>query len=145
MYQREKGTSFDGDNIYAYIYTHFDNAKSIEINKGYEGPVTIEGSGTGYAEIDVSYQLDYARAEVGQSNVQTAELPLDAASAWDDVLLWDTGVVWDDSSSFPVLKLDLTGEGRNISWIITKDSDYFVPVLLTGVHYRYFNRSVIRG
>ena len=145
VYQMEKGTSFNGDNIYAYLYTHFDNAKSIEWSKEYYAPVTIEGKGTGYAEIDVSYELDYGRPEVGQPDVQTAVLPLGAGSAWDTGLEWDTGVIWDDSSTLPTLGLDLRGEGRNVSWIIVKDSDYFLPVLLTGVHYRYIPKVQVRG
>ncbi|MEE8307465.1 MAG: hypothetical protein V3R81_09380, partial [Gammaproteobacteria bacterium] len=145
VYQMEKGTSFDGDNIYAYLYTHFDNAKSIEWMKEYYAPVTIEGKGTGYAEIDVSYELDDGRAEVGQPDVQTAALPLRVGSEWDAGLLWDTGIIWDDSSVLPTLGLDLRGEGRNISWIIVKNSDYFLPVLLTGVHYRYVRKVPVRG
>ncbi len=145
VYQMEKGTSFDGANIYAYIYTHFDNARSIQWEKEYHGPVTIEGRGTGYAEIDVSYEVSDGSAEVGQADVQVGILPLGTGSAWDAGLLWDTGVVWDDSSTLPTLGLDLRGEGRNISWIVTKDSDYFLPVLLSGVHYRYVRKVQVRG
>ncbi|MCH8134448.1 MAG: hypothetical protein IIB77_00545 [Proteobacteria bacterium] len=145
VYQMEKGTSFNGGNIFAFIYTHFDNAKSIEWSKEYYAPVTIEGKGTGYAEMDVSYELDYGRSEVGQPDIQAAVLPLGADALWDTGLLWDTGIVWDDSSMLPTLGLDLRGEGRNVSWIITKDSDYFLPVLLTGVHYRYIAKVQVRG
>ncbi len=145
VYQMEKGTSFDGDAIYAYFYTHFDHGKSIEWMKSYEGPVTIEGRGTGYAEIDVAYQLDSNSDEVGQPTTQTAELPIATGSVWDAGLTWDTGVSWDDSTTLPVLALDLTGEGRNISWVITKDSDYFLPVCLTGIHYQFIRKYAIRG
>ena len=145
VYQMEKGTSFDGDNIYAYIYTHFDNGKSIEWLKNYEGPATLEGTGTGYAEMDVAYQLDYNRAETGQPDSQTALIPIAQGQSWDAGLSWDIGVSWDDSSTIPVLNLDLRGEGRNISWVVTKDSDYFVPVNLTGIHYRFIRKHPIRG
>ena len=145
VYQMEKGTSFDGDNIYAYIQTHFDNARSIQWSKEYYAPVTLEGRGTGYAEIDVSYEISDGSADVGQSIVQVGVLPLAAGSEWDIGLEWDTGVVWDDSATLPTLGLDLRGEGRNISWILTKDSDYFLPVLLSGVHYRYLRKVQVRG
>jgi hypothetical protein len=145
VYQMEKGTSFDGDAIYAYIYTHYDNGKSIEWMKNYEGPVTLEGKGTGYAEMDVAYQLDYNRAETSQPDSQTAEIPIASGSSFDDGLIWDAGVKWDDASTIPVLNLDLRGEGRNISWVITKDSDYFLPVCLTGIHYRFIRKHPIRG
>jgi len=145
VYQMEKGTSFDGDAIYAYIYTHFDHAKSVEWWKSYEGPVTVEGKGTGYAQIDVAYQLDSNASTVGQPDWQTAELPISVGSGWDAGLTWDTGVTWDDSSTLPVLDLDLRGEGRNISWVITKDSDYYKPVTLTGIHYRYIRKHPMRA
>ncbi len=145
VYQMEKGTSFDGDNIFAYIYTHYDNLESIEWVKEFFAPVTIEGTGTGYAEVDVSYELDYGSSDVGQPDVQVAELPLGTGSTWDSGLLWDTAVVWDDTSQIPTLGLDLRGEGRNISWILTKDSDYFAPVLLTGLKFQYSRKHRARG
>ncbi len=145
VYQMENGTSFDGENIFAYINTHFDHGKSIEWLKNYEGPATLEGTGTGYAEMDVAYQLDYNRAETSQPDIQTAEIPIASGSTFDSGLIWDSGVAWDDATTIPVLNLDLRGEGRNISWVITKDSDYFLPVNLTGIHYRFIRKHPIRG
>lgn len=145
VYQMEKGTSFDGEPIYAYIITHWDSGQSIEWVKGYEGPTTIEGKGTGYAEIDVAYELDYNRGEINQPDLQTVSLPISAGSEWDSGLTWDVGVAWDDATTLPVLNLDLRGEGRNISWVITKDSDYFYPVCLTGIYYRHLRKHSIRG
>lgn len=146
VYQMEKGTSFDGDPIYAYIYTHWDNSGILETTKSYFGPVTIECKGAGYAEIDVAYQLDYNRAEVFQPEEQTQVLPLASGPTWDaSGFFWDTGLAWDDTSVIPTVNLDLRGEGRNVSWIIAKSSDYFEPVLLSGVHYRYIARVQRRG
>lgn len=145
VYQMEKGTSFDGDNIYAYLYTHFDPAKSIEWQKLYTPPATIESKGTGYAEFNFTYFLDYARGEVAQPNVQTTELAISTEARWDAGEYWDTFVVWDDQQLVPSIGLDLRGEGRNISWAITKNSDYFEPVLLSGVHYRYQPTVAQRG
>jgi len=145
VYQMEKGTSFDGDNIYAYLYTHFDHARAIEWEKTYHGPVTLEGRSNGYAEFDLGYLLDYGSATKSQPSTQMAEMPAAAGSMWDTGLSWDTGISWDASTTVPTIGLDLRGEGRNISWGITKDSDYFEPLLLTGVHYRYLNRVQVRG
>ena len=145
VYQMEKGTSFDGDNIYAYLYTHFDHGKSIEWLKTYHPPVTLEGRSTGYAEFDIGYELDYGKAETAQPDIQTAILPAAEGAEWDSGLMWDTGIAWDDSSVTPTVGLDLRGEGRNVSWVITKDSDYFEPLLLTGVHYRHLPRVQLRG
>jgi hypothetical protein len=145
VYQMERGTSFDGDSIYAYLYTHFDHVRALEYMKDFFAPVTVEARGTGYAEFDLSYQLDYARTAVFQPGDQTADIPTTEGSAWDSGLSWDTFVVWDNASVVPTTGLDLRGEGRNISWIIRKDSDYFEPLLLSGVHFRYVNRGPLRG
>jgi len=145
VYQMERGTSFDGENIYAYLYTHFDHGKSIEWIKQYYAPVTLEGRSTGYAEFDLGYQLDYGRSEVAQPDTQTAEMPASAGASWDSGLMWDTGIVWDDSTTVPTVGLDLRGEGRNIGWVITKDSDFFEPLLLSGIHYRFTPTVQVRG
>lgn len=146
VYQMECGTSFDGDNIYAYLQTQFDNARSIEWLKDFHAPVTVEARGTGYAELELSYQLDYGQAGVFQPNSAMAEIPAAAGAKWDDPdLAWDTYIFWDDSSLIPTVGLDLRGEGRNISWIIRKDSDYFEPILLSGVHFKYLVRDQGRG
>ena len=145
VYQMEKGTSFDGENIYAYLYTHFDHSKAIEWLKTYHAPVTLEGRSSGYAEFDLGYELDYADSDTAQPAGQTATMPAAEGSAWDSGLVWDSGIVWDDSSVTPTVGLDLRGEGRNISWIITKDSDYFEPLLLTGVHFGHIARERLTG
>lgn len=141
----EKGTSFDGANIYAFIYTVFDNLKAIQYWKEFYGPVTLEGKSTGYAEFDMAYQLDYGGSDTNQPDTQNSVISASEGSSWDSGLAWDTGIAWDDATLVPTVGLDLRGEGRNIGWVITKDSDYFEPILLTGVHFRYMNTVQVRG
>ncbi len=74
-----------------------------------------------------------------------AQIEGGVSSTWDGGLFWDVGTTWDDTAVEPTVGLDLRGEGRNIAWALTKDSDYFDPVLLTGVHYRYMPRVQTRG
>jgi hypothetical protein len=143
VYQMERGTSFDGEPIYAFIETHFDNGRSIEVMKEYVAPVTIEVRGSGYAEFDLAYSLDYGRAAISQPGFQSAEVPGAEGLLWDTGLIYDTGLTYDQSSLVPTL--DLRGEGRNIAWIIRKESDYFSPLLLSGIHYRYIPRVNMRG
>lgn len=146
VYQMEKGTSFDGNNIYAFLETHFDHADAIEWEKTFFSPVTVEGKGGGYAEFDLTYKLDYGRSEVFQPDSQTAVMPATQGAAWDTGgLSWDTFIAWDSTSLVPTVGLDLRGDGRNISWLIVKNSDYFEPLLLSGVHYLYVLRKQIGG
>lgn len=145
VYQMERGTSFDGEPIYAFLETHFDDSRAREVMKGYIGPVTIEAKGTGYAELSLAYRLDYGRGEIAQPEYQSAAVPSSVGSAWDTGESWDTFVAFDDSSVVPTVGLDLRGEGRNINWRIEKNSDYFEPLLLSGVHYRFIPRVQTRG
>lgn len=145
VYQMERGTSFDGENIYAFMYTHFDHGKSIQYTKEYFAPVTLEARGSGYAEFNLGYQLSYGQSATAQPDTQTAVAPGVDADAWDTGLVWDSGGSWDESALIPALNLDLRGEGTCISWVITKDSDYFEPLLLSGVHYRHIVRLPVRA
>lgn len=145
VYQMEKGTSFDGDPINAYLYTHFDHANAIQWLKSYRHKVTLQGRGSGYAEFDVAYELGYGESDIPQPNWQTAEFAGAEGARWGDAVYWDTGVAWDDTSRNPTVGLELRGDGVNISWVVTKNSDYFSPVLLSGVHYYYVLRRQIRA
>lgn len=143
VYQMEKGTSFDGDNIYGFLYLHADYSGRIGYGKGYFGPATVQGKSTGYAEFDLGYALDFGNTKTPQPNNETAVVPSEDTQNWDTGLSWDTGVVWDQSSLQPAVDLDFRGEGENVGWVIQKDSDYFEPLLLTGVHYGYMLRHRI--
>ena len=55
VYQFDKGTSFDGANISAYITLNYDPAKSPRILKSYRRAV-VEVFGTSYAELQASYK-----------------------------------------------------------------------------------------
>lgn len=145
VYQMERGTSFDGDNIYGYIYTHFDQLRMIQTDKTFHPPVTLEGRSSGYAEFDLGYELSYGDGDIPQPDNQTASLSGATGLQWDTGLTWDTGLQWDEATNNPTVGLDLRGEGQNVSWIITKDSDYTEPLLLTGVHFRYLPQVHKRG
>jgi hypothetical protein len=145
VYQMERGTSFDGDNIEAFLFTHFDFSKTLQWQKDYFGPVTIETAGRGYAEFDVGYALNYGLSETVQPNTQTAALTAAEVLQWDTGITFDAGSTWDQSALTPTVGLDLRGEGQNVSWAITKSGDYFEPLLLSGVHFKYLPRRQLRG
>lgn len=141
VYELERGTSFDGANISAFLELHVDHAKSPEIWKSYFAPVTIESRGqqadqavevdTDYAAISLTYYLDYQRSGVSQAAAQTVAL-----SVAHDIVELAT-----DSPGEPTTGIDLRGEGRNIRWVISKNSDYMPPRLLSGIHYYYLPRA----
>lgn len=144
VYQMEKGTSFDGDDIAAYLIFHYTN-DDIRWLKAFLNNATIEAKGSGYAEIEFSYELGYNDPDLEQPGNQSAEVEFATSVFWDDEgALWDT-LFWDGQTLRPTSGLRLQGKAENISFVIRKTSDYFSPVRMTGLHYRYKPLRPIRS
>lgn len=139
VYQLDKGTSFDGDPIEAFLKTFFHFSKSIRYLKKYLG-VTLEASGDGYAEFNFSTELGYNSTDISQPGTQNAILPLGTV-LWDD-FIWDS-FVWDGVTLSPS-NLKLEGSAENISLVIRKNSDFFFPMSITGAMIRYSFRRQLR-
>lgn len=139
VYQLEKGTSFDGGNINAFMKLHYNFSNSIEWIKKYLN-VTIEAAGDGYAEFSLSSELGYNSTDISQPKAQNEVLSF-SSSFWDNGV-WDVGV-WDGVSLKPS-RFKLEGSSENISLIIRKNSDYFAPMNLTGAMFRYTHRRQLR-
>lgn len=139
VYQMERGTSFDGDAIEAFLYLVFNHSQSPRLLKGYRR-AALEVSGTGYATFGVSYELGYGSTEYAQPGTVTVEAALSPAY-WDS-FTWDA-FVWDGKSLLPT-ELDLAGTAENISIRILSSSDYFDSTLLTGVIVHYTPRRQLR-
>ena len=139
VYQMEKGTSFDGDDITAFLMLHFWHSKMPRLDKTYLDLV-MEAEGAGYAEYNISYELDYGSSETEQSGLTAATL--DFGAAYWDSFVWDS-FTWDAVSEVPYhQKLDGTAE--NISIIINKNSDHFVPVRFSGALITFLPRTLKR-
>jgi len=139
VYQLDKGTSFDGDTLDAFMKLHYFFCGSVRWLKKFLA-VTIEGEGTGYSEFSLSTELGYNSPDISQSNLQTTVLELTSTS-WDS-FIWDQ-FVWDGLSLGPS-NLKLEGSAENISFVIRKSSDYFTPVTLSGALIRFNLRRQLR-
>lgn len=143
VYQMERGTSFDGEPISAFLRLHYTN-DGIRTLKDYMHSVTIEARGTGYAEIGFGYELGYGDEDIFQPVDVDTEIEFSTDARWDDGgATWDT-LFWDGRTLQPTTGLDFRGAAENVGFLIRKNSDYFSPVRLTGVHYRYQNRRPMR-
>ena len=137
VYQMEKGTSFDGGAIEAWITLAFNNSENPTLLKRYRR-ATVEVSGTGYYEFEFSYDLDYLSTEREQpeSVDETIEL---SSSTWD-VAYWDQ--FFFDGVSLSPSYLDMTGTGVNVSLKIWSEADYFNASTFSGAIIEY---SPLRG
>ena len=139
VYQLDKGTSFDGEPIEAFLKTFFHFSKSIRYLKKYLG-VTLEASGNGYAEFNFSTELGYNITDIPQPATHNEILPLGTV-LWDD-FIWDS-FIWDGITLSPS-NIKLEGSAENISIVIRKNSDFFFPMNITGAMIRYAFRRQLR-
>ena len=137
IHQMEKGTSFDGGEIEAWITLAFNSSKNPTLIKRYR-KATVEISGTGYYEFKFDYDLDYLSTETeqpSQSQALTATKPVELSSAiWDDTT-WDA-FFWDGVSLSPAY-LDMTGSGVNVSLKIWSRGDCFNAGRFSGAILEY--------
>jgi len=139
VYQLDKGTSFDGEPIEAYMKFHYNFSKSIRWLKAYKG-VTINAEGEGYSEFNFTTELGYNSTNISQPSPQQEVLPF-TLLRWD-AFIWDQ-FIWDGTSLGPS-NLKLEGSAENISIVIRKSSDSFTPINLSGAMIRYVFRRQLR-
>lgn len=139
VYQLDRGTSFDGASIEAYITLHFHASKMMRVIKKYLSAV-LEARGPGYAEFSVRHEISYADVNKPQAGAASGAVSFSGA-VWDTGA-WDTGY-WDGVTLGPS-RYKLHGSGENISLSISKSSDKYTPVTFSGVLLRFTTRRVMR-
>ena len=106
-------------------------------NKSYID-ATLEISGLGYGEITLGYDLGYAIAVVPQPDSSTNVVTF-SSTQWDN-FTWDS-FFWDGTTLQPTV-YEMDGTAENVSFSIRTDSDYFLPIKISGAyfHFRYRDR-----
>lgn len=128
VYQLDKGTSFDGDDIDAFFSLAYNFSGRQRLLKQYRGSA-LEVSGTGYAEFNVGYSLGYGSSDYLQPGTQQLTGNFSAAQ-WDAGYTWDAGQ-WDGTSIAPST-FEMDGEAENVSLAIGCIGDYFSPFTVSG-------------
>lgn len=139
VYQMDKGTSFDGSAIEAFITLSWDFQKSPRQNKRYRD-ATLELDGGGYAEFSIGYALGYGSTNVPQQNAETIVSNF-SRSFWDQ-FVWDR-FRWDGVTLTPS-SIYMDGESENISIGVTSISDMFEPFTITAALVNYTPRGRLR-
>lgn len=139
VYQMERGTSFDGDDIETYITLVFNSIGNPLLVKDYRGAI-FEVEGDGYAELEFSYDLGYASTEVSQPSTQTLTHELRAA-LWDE-FTWDS-FYWDGVNLSPSMA-DFIGQAENFAFRFRTSSDYFDSLRISGALFQYIPRRRVR-
>jgi hypothetical protein len=135
VYQMERGTSFDGAPLTAYITMAWDPLKSPRILKRFRAG-SVEVQGAGYAEFQFGYQLAYSSALVGQPVPVGYVSGFTPPSNWDSGGAWDSGFTWDGTTLAPT-DVDMTGWGENVQVTITSSTNYVSAFTLNSLIYHY--------
>jgi hypothetical protein len=135
----EAGTSFDGDNIEAYLWLVFNHSRSPRQRKRYKR-ASMEIAGSGYSEFSFRYELGYNSTEIFQPVDQNGSINF-TPTFWDSGV-WDS-FIWDGDSLAPT-EFSMEGSAENMSVVITMNGDYFEPITFSGVLFHYTERRLLR-
>lgn len=140
VYQLDKGPSFDGEILFAYIRGAFDYLKTPRFLKRFFC-ASIELQGSAYAAIDFSYALSDNTSLVGQptgTNYASGFSP----AIWDQ-FTWDN-FYWDGSTTMPTYS-DMPGTGYNVQPVIGCSTNYIQPFTVSSIIYQFVFRRRLRG
>lgn len=140
VYQLDKGTSFDGGTINAYITLAWDFAKSPRNFKRYRA-ASIEVYSNGYANIDFGYKLGYGTSTIGQPTSVNYETNFDGVPYWD-TFTWDA-FTWDGITLVPT-EVDMVGTGENVQFVLGTNANYVPAYTLNSLIYHYSPRRGMR-
>jgi hypothetical protein len=140
VYQMERGTSFDGAPIDAYITLAWDPLKSPRILKRFRAG-SIEVQGDGYAAIQFGYSLAYGSRLVGQPAPVSTPTNFTPPPVWDE-FVWDE-FIWDGQTLQPT-DVDMTGTAESVQVTISSGTNYVTAYTIDSVIYQYSMRRGIR-
>lgn len=139
VYRMERGTSFDGSPIVAFMNLSFSFMKNPRMRKRYRKAV-YEVTGARASQFFATYELGYGSSEIDQGLISTIAAGL-GSTFWDS-FVWDS-FFWDGRTLLPA-EHDLTGTAENISLIIRSESDLYDPFVINSAIIQYTQRRQLR-
>ena len=138
VYQADKGSSFNGAKIEAYVFLPFNNSKSPSVLKTYR-KATMEMSANGYGAVQLGALLSYGSQEVEAH--RTVDFTVAKGGLWDfanfEDIFYDSDVVANPSFA-------LEGDGINISIIIYSNSEIDLGHKIDGAIIHFTPRRLVR-
>lgn len=140
VYQLEKGTSFDGEAIDAYITLPWDFMRSPRILKRFRA-ASIEIQSDFWVQLQFGYQLGYNSSQIHQPASGVYDSNFTGAPVWDE-FTWDE-FTWDGVTLSPT-DVPMLGTAENVQVTLSVNSDYIAPFTLNSVIYHYSLRRGLR-
>ena len=139
VYECEKGTSFDGESIVSVLVSWPSHARQPSVHKTFRH-AWIELQTDLYSEIEVTPQYDYDAGDSQPAVTYEDDWLFEARgaggrweSAYFESFFWDSPYV----SHF---KLDISGSGHAIAFVILSDSEIDQGHLVRAISYTYTPR-----
>ncbi len=144
VYQADRGSSFDGTAIEAYVRLAFNHSKSPSVIKQYR-KATVEMTAVGYSPIrahpDFSYgDPDSAQHILASTSVHNAVIQ-GAGGVYDDSY-YETSYY--DSKIVSAPEITIGGTGTNIGFVFYSNTDIDLGHTLTGLTFHYTPRRLQR-
>lgn len=136
VYQMDKGTSFDGAEVDAFVRLAFNFINKSELNKKFFKAI-FEVTTPDHIDIKFTPDFDYGETEDITRTISAAS----AGGVWD-VVNWDEFIWGDKLISNPVAYLD--GSGQNIGISLLTSHTYEAPHTLNSVTIHYSNKGLKR-
>jgi hypothetical protein len=139
VYQADKGSSFDGTEIEAFVMLPFNNSKSPSVQKTYR-KATIEMSAESYASIKFTPDFSYSSTEIA-SHVENTVTVQGAGGYWD-VTNWSEFFYDSLVISSPSIRIE--GSGTNLAIVAYSKSSIDLGHKLDGAIIHYTSRRLVR-
>jgi hypothetical protein len=139
VYQLDKGTSFDGSNIEAFLQMPYAHMGSPQVLKRVF-KVSLEVVATSGTSLGITVEYDYSRNE--QVSASQSTVTADGAGALYGVGEW--GSFYWGSPVENILEAEVDGQGRNASIILYSNDNSIAPYELRGATIYYGERGAIR-
>lgn len=139
LYHLDKGPSFDGAAISAFITLKYHSASSPRTRKRYR-KAAVEVSGSSYCQLSLGYNLGYGNSDIHQDNLVAYDANI-ASPVWDG-FTWDN-FTWDGQAVSPS-ECGMTGTGENVAFTIRSSSPYFQEHTINNIIVHYSNRRDMR-
>jgi hypothetical protein len=140
VYQLDKGSSFDGADVNAYMTFNWNSMRSARILKFFRR-ASVEMQGNYYAAISFGYSLGYGTTELSQPTAQSYTSGFSGAPQWD-LFVWDS-FIWDGQTISPT-EIGLSGTAENIQITISSGTDYIYPYTVNSVITHFTPRRGMR-
>jgi len=139
VYQADKGSSFDGEEILAFIYLPFNHSKSPTTLKTYR-KATIEMTAQNYSQIWIIPDFSYSDIDLPAHIAE--EIPILGEGGHFDMDLWNS--FFYDATVISSPSIRINGTGVNIGFVLFSKSEIDYGHKFDGIFMHYTPRRLSR-